>query len=229
MDISTILKLIAEFGPGAVMFAFGLGVWYQISTKLQKDQERAEERNEKLVDKLVDVLDKQGQKKEKEHQKGEEYRKKVICQCDMIASELLKETGADKVSIFEYSNGSKNLAGIPFLHFSPIAEKTESGFKNKEAFNLKLDITTLGVFLIDLEKEHMITIKNIKKESEKYPELGHYLGMQKQHKGVYANLVGIKSSTGFISITFNHNKKVDYAKVESVLYNYTQKISNFID
>lgn len=93
----------------------------------------------------------------------------------------------------------------------------------------KKDINTLGTFLIDLEKENMMTFKNISKEEERYPELVSYLKINKQHKGVFANIHGSDDSLGFISITYGHNKKVDYVNAEHVIFEYAQKISNLLD
>lgn len=227
MDISTIFKLLGEFGPAAVMFGFGLWGIYLNWLKAVKDQERAARKDDSLMEYFINELDKRDRKKQEDHCKSAEYRKEVIYKCHQFTKEIMKETGADNVAIYDYCNGSQNLAGIPFLHFRVISEKT-SGLSVKSMYE-KLDLNTLGVFLLDLEKEQTITIKNIKKEEDNYPELVSYMGLKKQGKGMFANIVGLNSALGFISVTFNHNKKVDYDKLEKVVFSYAQKVSNLLD
>lgn len=239
MEISHFLNAINEFGPSVVMFGFGLWGIYKLillllnsikksEDKIEKAELKKDETNEKMIQLLLNALDKRDECKQKQHDEAAEYRKKVIRICNDYAKEIIKKTNADQVAIYDYCNGTQNLAGIPFLHFRTIAEKEDIKYK-KAVYSEKLDINTLGTFLLDLEKEQMITIKNIKKEEERYPELSHFLQLSKKHKGIFANIVGTNSSLGFIAITFNHNKKVDYAKTERLLYGYTQKISNLLD
>lgn len=229
MEIGTILELLNEYGPVAFMFAFGIWGIYMMITQMKADRERSEKKVDLMMDKFIEALDKRDEIKKVEHDKGLEYRKDVTVKCDQYAKEILTQTGADHVAIYDYCNGSQNNAGIPFLHFSVIAEKTESGHCKTLFMSKKADLNTLGVFLIELEKEQHITIKNIKKDKDKYPELEFFMNLNKKHKGMFANIVGINSSLGFISVVFNHNKKVDYDQLEKIVFNYAQKISNMLD
>lgn len=227
MEITTIFELLREFGPAGLMFGFGLWGIYSTWIKAQKDQARVEKKDDDMIKYFMEALDKRECNKQKAHDEAAEYRKEVIYKCNNFAKEIMEETGADQVAIYDYCNGTQSLAGIPFLHFRVISEKT-TGLRFNSLYE-KLDINTLGVFLLDLEKEQTITIKNIKKEEDNYPELACFLGLKKQHKGIFANIVGLNSSLGFISVTFSHNKKVDYDKLEKVVYNYVQKVSNLLD
>lgn len=228
MQITTIFELLREFGPGALMFGFGLWGIYSSWIKADKDQARVQLKDDAFTEYLMKALDQRDCKKQRQHDVAAEYRKEVIYKCNQFAKEIMEQTGADQVAIHDYCNGTQNLAGIPFLHFRVIAEKKHGGLRHKSMFE-KLDINTLGVFLLDLEKEQTITIKNLKKEEAHYPELSYFLNMSKQYKGMFANVVGLNSSLGFISVTFSHNKKVDYEKLEKVVYNYVQKVSNLLD
>ena len=228
MGISTILQLINDYGPTVFMFAFGIWGIYTMVLKSRKDQTRTEKRNDEIIDHIVSALDKREDIKKRVHDEGTKRRKEVIYQCNTFAKEIMEKTDADKVTIYDYSNGTESLAGIPFLHFRNIAEK-KSSVLTRHPIQEVLDINTLGVFLLDLEQEQVITIKNIKREEDKYPELNHFMGLQKQHKGIFANVVGLDSSLGFISVTFTHNKKVDYPMLEKLVYEYAQKVSNLLD
>lgn len=239
MDLTNFVQSINEFGPSVVMFGVGLWGIYKLialllnwiknsDDKIERAEIRKDETNERMIQLLLKALDERDVCKQKQHDEAAEYRKKVIRICNTYAKEIMSKTGADQVAIYDYCNGTQSLAGIPFLHFRTIAEKEDIKVK-KAVYSEKLDINILGTFLLDLEKEQMITIKNIKKEEDRYPELSHFLQLSKKHKGIFANIVGTNSALGFISITFNHNKKVDYANVEKVLYGYTQKISNLLD
>lgn len=227
MELKTILELIREFGPSVIMFGFGLWGIYKTWIKVQDDEKRIKEREDKLIENMTLVLDRRETQKQKKHDELLKYRKEVIYKCNTFAKEIMEKTDADHVAIYDYCNGTQNLSGIPFVNFKIIAEKRNNP-SIKSVFG-KIEINTLGVFLLDLEKEQVISIKNINKEEDKYPELGHFMKLNKQHKGVYSNIVGVDSSLGFISITFSHNKKVDYKLVEKVIFTYTQKVSNLLD
>lgn len=239
MELSNFIQMINELGPSVVMFSLGLWGIYKVGEllinwvkksgdKIDNAEAKKDEANQRMIDLLFKALDERDVYKQKQHDEAANYRKEVIRKCNDYAKEILEKTNADQVAIYDYCNGTQSLSGIPFLHFRTIAEKEDLKLK-RAVYSEKLDINTLGTFLLDLEKEQMITIKNIKREEERYPELSHFLQFNKKHKGVFANVVGTNSSLGFISITYHHNKKVDYQKVEKVLYTYTQKISNLLD
>lgn len=239
MEVTNFVNFVNEFGPSVTMFSLGLWGTYKLiilliglvnktNSKVEKAESRKDDANDRTIQLLLDALDKRDTCKQKQHDEAAEYRKQVIYKCNNYAKEILLECGADSVSIYDYCNGTQSLSGIPFLHFRTIAEKEDIKLR-KTMYSEKLDINTLGTFLLDLEKKQMITIKNIKKEEDIYPELSYFMRLNKKHKGVFANLVGTDSSLGYISVMFNHNKKVDYNEVNRVLYNYVQKISNLLD
>lgn len=239
MGITNFIHMINDFGPSVVMFGFGLWGIYRLiilliswiknyDEKIEKAENKKDDANERTIELLLKALDAREESKQKRHDDAANYRKKVIRKCNEYVKEIMESTDADAVSIYDYCNGTQSLSGIPFLHFRTIAERLDVKLR-KSVYSDKLDINTLGTFLLDLEKEQMITIKNIRREEETYPELMHFMLLNKKHKGVFANVVGTNSSLGFISITFNHNKRVDYDNVERILHTYTQKISNLLD
>lgn len=239
MTVLGLVKSVNEFGPSVMVFSVGL--WGIINVvkflldrikksddEIKKAEQIKDQYHDSMVSLLIKKLDEREDFKQKKHDEDVQYRKKVIRLCNNYALEMLKELNADSVAIYDYCNGTSSLSGIPFLHFKVIAKK-EDVTNKKAVYNEKLDINILGTFLLDLEKEQQITIKDIRKNLDKYPELGHVMQLNKKTKGVFANVVGTNSSLGFISITFQHNKKVDYAKAEKVIYSYVQKISNLLD
>lgn len=227
MELKVILELIRAFGPSVFMYGFGLWGIYKTWMKSQEDSKRIREKEDQLVNYMTKALDQREAQKQKQHDELLNYRKEVIYKCNTYAKEIIEKTGADHVAIYDYCNGTQNLSGIPFMNFQVISEKRDN--KNICSTFGKMEINTLGVFLLDLEKRQIIEIKNISKEEVKYPELNHFMKLSKQHKGVYANIVGIDSSLGFISVTFSHNKKVDYDLVNKVIIEYTQKVGNLLD
>ena len=173
------------------------------------------------------ALDERDYQKRKQHDEAAEYRRVINPKLHRLVAEMQKETGADHVAIYDYCNGTSNYVGIPYLKFNIIAERRTS-MSIKQVFD-KVEINTLGMFLADLDEKKVITIKNITKEEDQYPELGCYMKLNKQFKGIFANLVGVDNTLGFVSITFGHNKKIDYSHVEKIVFEYAQKISNLLD
>lgn len=224
MDISQILEILREFGPLGLMFIISIWIFYKTYDKHEEDTDKLEDKNKQLLNHILESLE---NNKKVIHDKGIEKRKEIIYKCNELAKDILIRTNADNVVIYDYCNGTQNLSGLPFLHFRRISEKSLNS--NCNLLNDKLDVSTLGVFLLDLEKENIITIKNIKREEEKYPELANFLGLKKQYKGVFANIVGYNSSVGFISITFSHNKRVDYDNVEKIIFESVQKLSTLLE
>lgn len=236
MDLKNLIQVIQELGPGVVTFSVGLWGIYQLIMVLIKlisknDEKQKENFNntKELVSLIINALDQKDARDQKKHSEAAEYRKLVIRKCNEFAGEIMKELDADRVVIYDYCNGSQSLSGIPFLHYRTIAEKERDSKYKKIKEGEKTDIGSLGNFLLDLEKQQIIKIRNIKLVEDKYPELSYYMQYKHKYKGVWANIIGGKSSLGFISITFNSNKKVDYDKTSKLLYLYSQKISNLLD
>lgn len=227
MNLQTILELIREFGPSVIMFGFGLWGIYQVWTKMQKDNDQLTRTNGDLIKQIMAALDERDYQKRKQHDEAAEYRRSITPKLHKLVAEMQKETNADHVAIYDYCNGTSSYAGIPYLHFKLISDRRMS-MSIKSVFD-KVEINTLGLFLTDLEKQKTITIKNILKEEDQYPELGCYMRLNKQFKGIFANLIGVEHTLGFISITFGHNKKIDYPHIEKVVYEYAQKISHLLD
>lgn len=242
MEISAFVEMINKFGPSIVLLGVALWGIYKAILVITSRADKSDDRVDKAIEAkdqammrqmdqtneiLQKFLDEKSQSKE-EHTRGTQYRKNVIRKCHEFVKEIIEETGADKVTIYEYCNGSHNLSGIPFLGFKVIAER-EVIKAQRIAYDNKMDISMLGTFLLDLERDNSITIKNVKSLETQYPELMYYMLLNKQYKGVFTNIVGVDYALGVLSITFGHNKKVDYANVEKIANKYTQKISNLLD
>jgi hypothetical protein len=64
------------------------------------------------------------------------------------------------------------------LGFKVIAER-EVIKAQRIAYDNKMDISMLGTFLLDLERDNSITIKNVKSLEAQYPELMYYMLLNK--------------------------------------------------
>lgn len=89
------LKILLTFVLCVVMFLIGAFAW-----KLSKSN---------YVDSIISGLTERSENLDN-------YRRKITPQINSILDKALIETGADRIYIFEYHNGTNSLIGVPFLY-----------------------------------------------------------------------------------------------------------------
>ena len=135
---------------------------------------------------------------------------------------------ADRISIYEFHNGGKNLQGIEFKKCSNTYEAVELEIKPiiKEMQNMPLSMNPLWNRLL-ASRENIIVPST---ENLDDPFLKNYLGTQ-SIKSYYSYLLSVydKSPIGFLTIEYYKNERILNAAEMGELASTTIKISTLIN
>lgn len=161
---------------------------------------------------LGKILDKRVASKIEEqqeiHREGNRLRKEFNKNVIEILQKLASDTEADRAVLFEYSNGTSNLVGLPFLYMSATAEvvtplATPIGHQYQ-----KVNTSILAKFLIELEEKSLIFIKDLKESKEEYPILAYFMLPNNAKSALFYSIEGVAETIGFLIITTTTNSGI---------------------
>lgn len=152
--------------------------------------------------KFIDVrLSEQLEDQKQAHIEGNRLRKQFTKEVQDILTELAESTGADRALVFEYSNGTSNLVGLPFLFTSAAAEVVTANTPRVAHTYQRINLSIAADFLITLEKEGAIYIEDLEQVKDKYPMLVHFMVPNGAKSAIFYSLEGVDEAIGFIVIT----------------------------
>ena len=143
------------------------------------------------------------------HKIGNCIRKQFSQNVKNILQELAQDTESDRALVFEYSNGTRNLVGLPFLYTSAVAEVNVPELNPISHRFQKINLSLLSGFIHKLEEEGSIYIEDIEEIKQEYPILHELLKPSLAKSALFYALQGIDEVIGFIVIT-----KVDKAIIK---------------
>lgn len=155
----------------------------------------------KLAEKIE--LDKQT------HKMGNEMRKQFSTDVKELLQDLAKNTKSDRALVFEYSNGSSNLVGLPFLFATAASEVTTPGTSLVSDQYQRLNLSILAGFLTTLEKDGFVFIDDLEKEKDIYPVIYNMMKPNNVHSALFYAIRGIGEVVGFLVISTTENRKLD--------------------
>lgn len=165
------------------------------------------------------------------HIKGNRLRKQFSIDVQEILQDLAEHTGANRVIIFEFSNGTTNLIGLPFLFITAAAEVATPGLSLIGQRHQRLNTSTIASFLIKLEKEGSIFIDMNKQIPEEYEVLEQLMRRANIQSALFYSIQGIDEAIGFIVLVTHGNSQIHLNTL--VAYNLmnksVQKISSMIN
>lgn len=152
--------------------------------------------------KFIDIrLSEQLEKEKQAHLEGNRIRKQFTEEVQDILTELATSTGADRALVFEYSNGTSNLVGLPFLFTSAAAEVVTANTPRVSHTYQRINLSIAAEFLVALEKEGAIYIEDLSKVKDQYPMLTHFMLPNGVKSALFYSLEGVDEPIGFIVIT----------------------------
>lgn len=135
------------------------------------------------------------------HKVGSKLRKKFSQEVLILLQDLAEHTCADRAIVFEYSNGSSNLVGLPFIFVSAAAEVTTPGTSPVSLQYQRINIALISKFLTDLEREGFIFIERFDDIKEKYPVIHGLMSPNGVKSALFYAIHGIDDTVGFIVLT----------------------------
>ena len=141
----------------------------------------------------------------REHINAAIYRKKVSPKIKTLLSDLAENTGADRAMLFEYSNGSSNLVGLPFLYITATIEVIKPlitpVFQNYQ----KVNVLIISDFIEHLDSQGYFYTKDIEEIRNTYPMIHAYMYPNKVKSALFYALYDDKNSIGLIVLTTQKN------------------------
>lgn len=165
------------------------------------------------------------------HKEGNRLRKQFTKNVHEILDDLAEQTDADRALVFEFSNGTSNLVGLPFLFMSAAAEVVTHRAQPVSSNYQRINISIAASFLIKLEEEGFIYMNDLKCSQLEFPILTHLLGQDDVKSALFYTLQGVDESIGFIllSTTNASGKILDKDLAMTEVARAAQKISTLIN
>lgn len=168
------------------------------------------------------------------HTRASNYRKKIIPRIRKELGDVAERTDIDSALLFEYSNGTSNLVGLPFLYATATAEVVKNKISQMSHLFQKMNVSLFADFIENLEDRSYFYFKEPEELKYNYPIMYNYLSKTNIKSGLFYALYDDDDSVGFIAVfsikkTFERQdilpKIAEVAQYVSALLNY-DKIKN---
>jgi hypothetical protein len=161
------------------------------------------------------------------HKKALAYRRNITPEVREELADLAKKLHVDRTMLLEYSNGSQNLVGLPFLFLNATSEFVKPGVCSVSSKYQRTNTSIFASVIEDMERLGYLFVENVEDIKEKYPILYGMMKSDKVSSIILYPLYGMDNSIGFIEImdkeTINKNEAVP------ILSNSAQKISSLLN
>lgn len=178
------------------------------------------------IKKYFEDRDKVGKK---EHAKKIEERKKFSKEVRKILGDLAKDTNADRSLLFEYSNSSSNLIGLPFLYATATAEVLSPGVSSVCGLYQKINTAMIADFLIHIESQGYYYVQDIEELKDKYPVVYNFMKPNNVKSGMFYIVQGVNEVIGFIVITTVNDREIIKREALNKISKAAQKISSMLN
>ena len=135
------------------------------------------------------------------HQKAANKRKNVAPEITKLLTELLVDTKGDRALLFEFSNGSSNLAGLPFLFISATSEALSFGTSSVSHIYQRINISLFAKFIIELEDNGYFYVEDLENMKEEYPFIYNFMHPNGVKSALFYSIYGVGQTLGFIVLT----------------------------
>lgn len=212
-------QLVNDYGYATaitflVLFGFGFAIY-----KLLKNS--SESITKYVEEKLKDSSE--------THKKALAHRKNITPFVRETLSDLAEKTDADRTMLMEYSNGSSNLVGLPFLYITATCEFIRPGIYPDSQNYQRVNTSLFATIIEDMEELGYVYIEDIENVIEKYPVIYGLFKPSCVKSALLYPLYGMDNSIGFIVITGLDNKIINKKLAVPLMSTHAQKISSLIN
>ena len=167
--------------------------------------------------------------KEKSHTDAALYRKKILPKIRKELSHLAEETKSDRALLFEFSNGSYNLIGLPFLYATATCEvTTQNTFPVLNKYQ-KVNTSVIAPFLEVLEDKGYFYTHDIDELKDSFPTIYAFMKPNGVKSAMFYSLYGVDDTIGFIVITTVGDKDFPRDGTICKIANSAQIISSMLN
>jgi len=137
----------------------------------------------------------------KEHTIATNYRKQITPKVRSLLSTLAEETKADRALLIEFSNGTSNLVGLPFLYLSATIEVVRPGVSLVSQCYQRTNVSLLADFIEHLEKVNYFYVENIEELKETYPIVYGFMAPNGVKSALFYSIYDDQDAIGFVVVT----------------------------
>jgi hypothetical protein len=135
------------------------------------------------------------------HLEATVYRKKVLPKIRTILSDLAEDLSADRALLLEYSNGTSNLVGLPFLYLTATMEVLRQGVHSIADQYQKTNVSIISQFIEKLEEESFYFINDLEEIKEEFPVIYSIMSPGHDKSLLFYALYSDESTIGFIVVS----------------------------
>lgn len=164
-----------------------------------------------------------------EHEEAMSYRKKITPQIKKELSKLAEEIGGDRALLFEYSNGTSNLIGLPFLYATATCEVVTPQTAPVSHLYQRFSVTSMYDLIEELDEKSYYYIHNLECAKETNPILYSYLMPNGAKSVIFYALFGVSELIGFVVVTSVGEKSFTRDKALPKIAAVAQRISSILN
>ena len=135
------------------------------------------------------------------HKKGNAKRKNISPEIQRILSELLEDTNGNRALLFEFSNGTSNLAGLPFLFINATSESLTLNTSSVAHLYQRINVSLFANFIAELEDKSYFYAEDVEDIKEKYPFIYNFMKPNSVKSMLFYVIYGVDDTLGFIVLT----------------------------
>lgn len=237
MELATIIQLVSEVG--ILIICAAVVVWQVITdkTKQQKHQDSFQEISESIIKSLKDqndfMLEQIIKRVDTGHMISPEEDSnisKIERELEMYLTEVLRETGANRASLFRYHNGGKDYNGRSFLRMSMTNEVVKGGTALIQHQSQNLFRSMFYGLIRSLEDngyDFVDDIENIKETDTGFYRYLRDFDIAAKYSVALYGFTG--KIIGFINVDFANKNDVDLERITNCLNGKKVKIETLLN
>ena len=219
-EIFEFFKQISEtYGITAALSILGLGLLGYYSYFLIKT----------FPNVIQSIIEKKLKEKGKEHINATKKRKNIIMEVSKVLSDLILDTGANRALLFEFSNGTSNLAGLPFLFVNATSESVSFNTSSVANSYQRINICLMADFIFELETKGYYHVDNIEEIKSIYPPLYSLFKQDGVTSATAYAIYGVNDLIGYIMIHSINGKILTRGEVLPQVAEAAQRVSALLN
>lgn len=165
----------------------------------------------------------------KDHVRAAKKRKTIGITVKKILANLITEIGANRGMVFEFSNGTSNLAGLPFLFINATNESVS--FKTPSVIGdyQRINICLLVDFIFELETKGYYHVDDIETIKYTFPQLYGLLKKDGVTSITAYAIYGVNEFIGYITVHSINGKILTRDETLSKVAEAAQRISSLLN
>jgi len=171
------------------------------------------------------MVDKKIRENNEGHLKGTKKRKNIIIEVSKVLGDLILATKANRALLFEFSNGTSNLAGLPFLFVNATSESLTYGTASVVNSYQRINVCLIADFIFELEEKGYYHIDNTEDIKNLYPALYSFFKNDQVTSATAYAIYGVDEALGFIIIHSVNGKIMKRSEVLPQVAEAAQRVS----